>query len=708
MTRRVIGIIRNLSSGKFILALVLSVILFLTGYPAWSQKVVRKTAGQDFPALMPWPAQVEIGEGRFRIDEKFYAGGQDQPGNRSFKAIARFMSRLAGRTGLFLEQDYLADHSLKPEASLIYKYERIGQLIPGEDESYFLKVSLNRIELTAPTDLGILRGLETLLQLLSADNDGYYFPCCVIRDKPRFTWRGLLIDSCRHFMPLEVIKRNLLAMAAVKLNVLHWHLSEDQGFRVESKTFPKLHELGSDGMYYRQEQVREVIQFASELGIRVMPEFDIPGHSTSWFVGYPEYASAPGPYRIERGFGVFHPVFNPANPETYKFFDKFFKEMAALFPDPYMHIGGDEVEAVHWKENPEIQAFMKKNNLPDNHALQAYFNKEILKIITRYNKKMVGWDEIYQPGLPKDIVIQSWRGTQALVDGARKGYQGILSNGYYIDLCEPAERHYLNDPIPPDSPLSESEQKLILGGEATMWAELVSPETVDSRIWPRTAAIAERLWSPQEIRDVDDMYHRLEIISVQLEELGVQHLRNQRMMLHRLLNIAQTSQLEQASILALASISEPVKGYARHSQGRKYTSLVPLTRFVDCCFPESLEARKFHKLVEKFIKTRKFEDGQAINNYLQHYNNIIPVVDGLADRVPALKEIKPLVANLRNLNLMLQRALVYLKNEEEMDTAWLESSKELLSEIKKPQAECELATIKAAEKLLEALEKAVK
>jgi N-acetyl-beta-hexosaminidase len=235
----------------------------------------------------------------------------------------------------------------------------------------------------------------------------------------------------------------------------------------------------------------------------------------------------PGLSLLRGSLGVFGPVFDPTRPEVYRFFDKFFKEMARLFPDPYLHIGGDEVEAKQWKENPKIQAFMKKHNLPDNHALQAYFNREILKILTRYHKKMVGWDEIYQPGLPKDIVIQSWRGTQALVDGAKKGYQGLLSNGYYIDLCETAERHYLNDPIPPDSPLSESEKKLILGGEATMWAELISPETIDSRIWPRTAAIAERLWSPVEVRNVDDMYERLKVLSLQLEDTGLQHLKNQ-------------------------------------------------------------------------------------------------------------------------------------------------------------------------------------
>jgi len=682
----------------------LATIIFLS--PITEAKIAGSSrTGIQIPPLMPHPASIQLGPDKFRIDEKFSAGGQDQPGGRVFKAVARFMFRLSGRTGLFLEQDFLADQAAGPDRQLFYKFERAGQLVPNEDESYLLEVKKDRIELQAPTDLGILRGLETLLQLLSADDQGYYFPCGRIEDRPRFTWRGLLIDSCRHFMPLEVVKRNLLAMSAVKLNVLHWHLSEDQGFRVESRTFPRLHLLGSDGLYYTQEQIREIIGFASDLGIRVMPEFDIPGHSTSWFVGYPEYASAPGPYRIERGFGVFHPVFNPAHPGIYKFFDRFFREMASLFPDPYLHIGGDEVEAVHWKENPQIQAFMKKHNLDGNHALQAYFNKEILKILTRYHKKMVGWDEIYQPGLPKDIVIQSWRGTQALVEGARRGYQGLLSNGYYIDLCETAERHYLNDPVPPDSPLTAAEKQLILGGEATMWAELVSPETVDSRIWPRTAAIAERLWSPQEIRDVDDMYHRLSIISIQLEENGVQHLRNQDMMLRRLVAAGgPVSSAEMSALKTLARIAEPVKGYTRHSQGRKYTSLVPLTRFVDTCFPESLEGREITSLAQEFISNRDSEQEKKLKNSFSQLAAAAVQVSALSERIPALREVKPLAENLNELVSMGAAALSYLASKTRPGDKWLEKQKTLLAEIKNPRAECQLALIPAVEKLLSALE----
>ena len=195
-----------------------------------------------------------------------------------------------------------------------------------------------------------------------------------IQDQPRFPWRGLMIDIARHYQPPEVLKRNLDAMAAVKLNVFHWHLTEDQGFRVESKKFPKLHTMGSDGFFYTQDQVREIIAYAAERGIRVIPEFDIPGHATSWLVGHPELGSAPGPYKIERGAGIFEPALDPTRDQTYKFLDGFLGEMAALFPDAYMHIGGDENEGKQWDRNPQIQAFMKAKGIKDNHALQAYFN----------------------------------------------------------------------------------------------------------------------------------------------------------------------------------------------------------------------------------------------------------------------------------------------------------------------------------------------
>src|SRR5262249_16772396 len=233
-------------------------------------------------------------------------------------------------------------------------------------------------------------------------------PAVTIEDRPRFPWRGLRIDVSRHFMPVDAIKRNLDGMEAVKLNVLHWHLSDDQGFRVEGKRFPKLQQMSSDGQYYTQEQIKDVIAYARDRGIRVVPEFDVPGHTTSWFVAYPELASASGRYEIWRRFGVNDPVMDPSRDHTYHFLDNFVGEMSRLFLDEYFHVGGDEVSGKQWEASPQIRKFKHRHHLSNRHDLQAYFNQRLHAIVKEHKKIMVGWDEILQAGRPKEGGGQSW------------------------------------------------------------------------------------------------------------------------------------------------------------------------------------------------------------------------------------------------------------------------------------------------------------
>jgi hexosaminidase len=319
--------------------------------------------------------------------------------------------------------------------------------------------------------------------------------------------------------------------------------------------------------------------------------------------------------------------------------------MSALFPDEYMHIGGDENNGKHWAANENIQMYMKEKNIKDAHELQTYFNTRILEILTRYGKKMVGWDEILQPGMPKNIVIQSWRGRKALYESAAAGYTGILSNGYYIDLIQPAEFHYLNDPIPPDTTLPESSVKNIWGGEATMWAELVTPENVDSRIWPRTAAIAERLWSPQNVRDVDDMYRRMKVIALQLEELDLKHIRNQDMMLRRLV-----SGYDIQTLKTLTEVVEPVKIYTRHRQGRTYTSFSPYTRVVDAAQPESMIGRDFRLEIQKYAADKNEASEDKLRSWMQKWSDNHQEFVALTDKAPVLKENIMLSENLAKLS----------------------------------------------------------
>ena len=334
--------------------------------------------------LMPVPAQMSIGTGVYPIDEGFAVAIEGEGATpRLHRGVKRMLRRLSDRSTLFFEKNVFLRLEGRDSAAMKISVARPGELELGGDESYRLVVTEEGVQLVAATDIGALRGLETVLQLLSLDERGVTLPVIEIDDEPRFPWRGLMIDSSRHFMPVDMVLRNLDGMAAVKLNVMHWHLVDDQGFRVESLALPKLHELGSDGDYYTRKQIREVIDYAADRGIRVVPEFDLPGHGSAWLTAHPELGSAPGPYEIERSWGIFDPTVNPILEETYVFLDIFLAEMAELFDDEFIHIGGDENNGKHWMANPEIVEFMKANGYKDALALQRYFNERVLDILTK-------------------------------------------------------------------------------------------------------------------------------------------------------------------------------------------------------------------------------------------------------------------------------------------------------------------------------------
>ncbi len=641
--------------------------------------------------LMPVPAQIELGANAFEIDSGFtVAIGGDGATDRLHRGVQRMLRRLSDRSALFFEPSTFLELEDREDAAMKVTAGRAGKLAVGEDESYRLTITEEGIRLQAATDIGALRGLETFLQLLTLDKRGVSVPEVSIFDEPRFPWRGLMIDSSRHFMPVEVIKRNLDGMAAVKLNVLHWHLVDDQGFRVECLVLPKLHELGSDGDYYTRTQIREVIDYAADRGIRVVPEFDLPGHGTAWLTAYPELSSAPGPYEIERSWGIFDPTINPTIEKTYEFLDPFFAEMAELFDDDFIHIGGDENNGKHWLANPEITAFMEAHGYDEPLALQRYFNERVLEILTKYGKRMIGWDEIFQEGLPTSVVIQSWRGRESLFKAARLGYSGILSNGYYIDLIHPTDHHYLNDPLPEDSDLSAEEAARILGGEATMWAEYVSLETVDSRIWPRTAAIAERLWSPGRVLDLEDMYRRLDRISLMLEELGLQHERNRPMMLRRLCGCRDIAPLE-----VLLGTIEPVKVY-RRGQQRKHTQFSPLTRMVDAAWPDAAPARRFRWAVARLLDGDLADpvDIAAIRVALESWQANDAAIEEILRTSPALAEVKPMSAALTEVSTIGLEALGHLTSTDvARDADWLRPRIERLEAAREPHGQTELMIV---------------
>ncbi|HTU34995.1 MAG TPA: beta-N-acetylhexosaminidase [Candidatus Acidoferrum sp.] len=653
--------------------------------------------------VMPLPANFQLGSGQLVIGLNFSVANKGVEDSRIDRAIHRFMSHLQLETGIPLD---VAPPS-KGAATFTVSAARASKQYPelGENESYTLDIGPSAATLTAPTTLGILRGLQTFLQLVQATPQGFAAPAVHIQDAPRFPWRGLMIDVSRHFIPMDALYRAVDGMTVVKLNVFHLHLSDDQGFRLQSKEFPKLTELGSDGNYYTQDQMKALIDYAADRGIRIVPEFDMPGHSTSWFVGYAELSAGPGPYSIERRFGIFDQAMDPTREETYKFLDKFIGEMADFFPDQYFHIGGDEVNGKQWEGNPKVQTFMREHNMKNTQELQQYFTVRVQKIVTKHHKFMIGWDEILSPGMPNDIVIQSWRGPDSLAAAAKQGYRGLLSSGYYLDHMNTAAEHYAVEPLSGDAAkLTPEEKSRILGGEACEWAEFLTPDNVDSRLWPRSAAIAERLWSPPgETQDVASMYRRLENVSWRLELLGVRHRSETSAMLGRM---AGTDDV--ASLRVLADAVRPVGLDGREETDSKdkteETALTPMNRLVDAAPPESESARDFTGSVDALI-AGKFADRRAENevrNQLVLWRDNDAQLEPLIAKSAVLKELAPVSANLSALGAAGLEALDFIDRGEKPPADWTTQTLAMIQKAQGPQADVFIAVAPAIQSLVNA------
>ncbi len=627
--------------------------------------------------LLPQPASVKPAEGAFPLapDFSFHIVGPhsarlESAANRSVRELrtrAGFTPVAAAPNAAFTIQIHAASPAV---------------LTAEEDESYRLHVTSTGISLDAPTDIGAMRGLQTLVQWVQPSQGQFMLPAVEIDDSPRFRWRGLLVDCSRHFEPVPVIKRTLDAMEAVKLNVFHWHLADDQGVRVESKVFPKLTGVGSDGLFYTQQQIREIVAYASDRGIRVIPEFEMPGHSTAWLYAYPELSSGAPPTGIRREFGVAPYAMDPTCEETYQFLDRFLTEMVTLFPDAYVHIGGDETTAPDWKTSPRIQAFMQSHSLKDSAALQAYFNQRILKILTRLHRHMIGWDEIFNPALPKDIVIQIWRGEASMSASTGEGYQGILSAGYYLDGMQSAEQHYRVDPAPSDAKLTPQQRSLIRGGEVAMWGEFVNEQTIDSRIWSRAAAIAERLWSPESTRDVDDLYRRLDALSVQLEALGVQHIAHEDATLRAL---AGTEDI--AALKTFSSVLQPASFHDRFGRG-KATQSDPLDHLSDAVRPDPPARREFDRLAKAFLQSPQGSsvEQHALETLFRALADCAPAVLNQVKATPVLQEAQTRAEQLPALAELGSQAVDALAKNTAKSAEWRSHALAVIAEAAKPSA----------------------
>jgi hexosaminidase len=771
-------------------------------------------------SLMPCPKTLTVGDGHYLLPEspKIFIDGLTA--NKKTFALNRVAQQFKNVVDYDFKEFILVDDkalaNIKVRLQTKIQHDKMHDLpVLGNDESYRLNITQQGVLIDASTSFGALHGLTTLVQLMAipAKNDTTHkkpllrqkkqLPIVNIHDTPRFKWRGLLVDSVRHFIPINAIKRQLDGMAAAKLNVFHWHLTDDQGWRYESKTYPKLHQLASDGFYYSHKEIKDVVSYASHLGIRVVPELDLPGHASAIAVAYPDLITEKKLYSMQRQWGVFEPLLDIANPKTYVFIDKLIAELAGLFPDQYLHIGGDEVNPKQWQQSDNINALMLAHNLENSDAVHSFFNSRLQKILAEHQRKMMGWDEIFHKDLPNDIVIQSWRGLQSLNLIADAGYQVLLSAGYYIDQPQNTSYHYRNDPLanlmisdkstkslepvnnqafnnwqtwsfniprlkgsavkgsltlmsdkktdqlkgflklndqyhkqvnihashnnrqdklitfsydswmgpmyfelslltdslegfslignsyyPIDQgsfiqkgevvidlqpPLVIEKSDNVLGGEATLWSEMLDEKNIDLRAWPRLFAIAERLWSPKEVVNSDYMYQRLMgIDDYAANIIGLKHQAQQRLGFANLLNkssadtsvndeklkassLAQksTETLEDIKLLKiLAEATEPAHYYTRHHLKylqNEYHQNAALDNFVDYLPVESFTIINLHNELTNYQQGNKLALFK-IREKLLTWNENTHLLPALIKQHNKLAPIALAVAHLQKFN----------------------------------------------------------
>jgi hexosaminidase len=487
--------------------------------------------------IIPKPEQLVEKDGKFTLEERntiFYS----KPLLKETKFLKNL---LEPSTGLMIDIHNIEDQKKQPIKSIKLQITNLPEL---SEEGYHLQISEKELQIQANTRKGIYYGIQTIRQLLppeieyrrKASDIQWFLPCLTIKDNPRFPWRGFMLDESRHFQGKEVVKRLLDYMAFLKMNKFHWHLSDDQGFRLEIKEYPLLTEVGSirkdtqiggrmifvskkmsgnahSGLYTKEE-IQEIVEYAQNLHIEVIPEIDMPGHATAILAAYPQYSCTGGPFEVATTFGIMDDVLCPGKEQTYSFLQKVLSEVTEMFPSPYIHIGGDEVPKVRWEECNDCQALIKREELPDESALQHYFIDQIAEYLISNKKIPIGWNEVIHPDLSKEMIIQHWlRNDEEVIEHLRKGRKAIISRFFYTYLdynyhMTPLSKVYNFEPIPKE--LEEKYHKNVLGIESPLWTEWVRTEKrLNWQIFPRLLAIAESGWSIKENKDYQDFQRRL-------------------------------------------------------------------------------------------------------------------------------------------------------------------------------------------------------
>ncbi|WP_349655767.1 family 20 glycosylhydrolase [Xanthomonas sp. 10-10] len=506
------------------------------------------SADAPFP-LIPAPVEATPAAGRFTIDTGTVIS--IEAGDADARRSAEYLAGLLKRTrGLTLE--VRAEATPSP-ASI--RLERDAQATVPQKEGYSLDVTAKGTRIAARDGAGLFYGAISAWQLMTPDarKGAVTVPGVSIRDWPRFGWRGQHLDVARHFHDVDTVKHVLDAMAVHKLNVLHWHLTDDQGWRIEIKRYPKLTEVGAwrtppgagrhgtperSGGFYTQEQISEIVAYAARLHITVLPELDMPGHAQAAVAAYPEEVGVPG-VRTQVGvdWGVNPYLFNTSE-RSLSFITTVLDEVLTLFPSTYIHIGGDEAVKDQWEASPAVRAQMRKLGVKDAHAMQGWFNEQLATYLTKHGRRMIGWDEILEGGVPQSASVMSWRGVEGAVTAAKQGHDVVLAPGdwLYLDNLQttrsdepngrltvlPLSKVYAFNPVPAE--LSAEQARHVLGAQGALWSEYIpSRWHVDHALFPRLSAVAEMTWSPQAARNWDSFLTRMPAQLQRYKALGIDY-----------------------------------------------------------------------------------------------------------------------------------------------------------------------------------------
>lgn len=653
------------------------------------------------PSLMPLPRSVSFTNDALLLSGPLHTTISGCQGALVPPAVDRFQHDLHALIGIDLDGTpvALAIHCLGHD---------VTATTPDEHESYRLSTSSAGIDVEADSEIAVLRALATLRQLVDTHSGSPSIAGARIDDEPRFPWRSIMIDTARHFMSVETIKRQIVAMELTKLNVLHLHLS-DQTFRVQSFRFPKLTTVNPDGEFYTQAQIRDLVAFAADHGVRIVPEIDMPAHTAAIVKAYPELGAEPLNPKDPRSVDKI--ALNPVSEKTYQFLDALLKEMAGLFPDPFFHTGGDELTPFSWQNSQTIAAFKAKHGLTSNSELQGYFVDRLHKILAKYHKTMIGWDEIGLNPLPKDTVVEAWRTSNPIFTDTAKGNRVIVAAGYYLDLQRPAANYYAVDPTDPNAfstmsqqmfdlsqknpassalinpylvakpmpPLTSDQEKLVLGGDAPLWSEGITDEMLDSGLWPRAAAIAERFWSPKDTRDGEDMLHRLIPTQMELRALGLHDEENRDRMISRM--TTQTRAVE-----TLMGAVAPIRNYA-HLRTRLMNpnAKMDFVSLADAASTDSLDSLRFQANVEAYLggDTASLP---LVKAQLEMWRDNEAAYAQTAKDNPFLRAALPTSGNLAQLAAIGLRALNVLETGESIDHQEIEQSEKLLTKLHEQEA----------------------